>query len=553
MSGNLGLTGTMSADPPAAGSRARVPVLRAIRALSTPTGTAIGGLTLLALALRVFMITRSGYLTGVTEYDDGVYLGGAVRLLSGQLPFRDFAFVQPPGILVLMLPAALLTTITTTAHALAASRILTVLASAACVPLAGSLVRHRGTLVTVATCGILAVYPDDITTAHTLILEPWMNLLTLAGAAAAFREGRLAPPRRLLGAGVAIGAACSVKFWACLPAAVLLVMCLLGGRVRGRAPVSGRTARYLAGLAAGFGVLTLPFALAAPARFVRSTVLDQASRDGTYVPHSMRLAHVTGLIDFLDSGGHFTLRAGTHSLFASGGAAATPGTSAGWPPYAAFAVAVALIAAGYWLRPGRPSPLETLALAVAVIATGAIVFYSAFFYHYPDFGAPWIAIAAGGAFGAFRGARVRRALTGMTCAGLVLLSAFQAREINDLSALDIYRQQAVIPAGACVVTDQVSVTIAAGRFTAARPGCPDVVDSLAETLVLSRGVSVQGGAARMDHVVAAWQSILARGDYVWLTPNNYRRIPWTPGLRAWFRGNFVKLPARGLGTVYRRA
>lgn len=542
----------MPADSAAAGGSARIPAVRAARALCTRTGAAIIGLTVLALALRVFMITRSGYLTGVTEYDDGAYVGGAIRLLQGRLPFRDFAFVQPPGILLLMLPVALLTKITTTTHALAASRILTALASAACVPLAGLLVRHRGTLVTVMTCGILAVYPDDITTAHSLILEPWMNLLALAGAALAFREGRLAPPRRLLWAGVAIGAAGSVKFWAAVPAVVLLLGCLLVGRVSGRAPVSGRTVRYLAGLVIGFGVPTLPFALAAPLRFVRSTMLDQASRAGTYVPRSMRLAHVTGLIDFLDSRGHLTLRAGTHSLFASGGAAATPGTSAGWPPYAAFALAVALIAAGYWLRPGRPSPLEMFALAVAVIATGAVVFYSAFFYHYPDFGAPWVAIAAGGAFGAFRGARVRRAVTGTACAGLVLLAAFQAREINDLAALDIYHQQAVIPAGACVVTDQVSVTIAANRFTAARPGCPDMVDSLAETLVLSKGVSVQGGAARMDHVVAAWQSILARGDYVWLTPNNYRRVPWTPGLRAWFRANFVKLHARGLGTVYRR-
>ena len=47
--------------------------------------------------------------------------------------------------------------------------------------LAGSLLRYRGTFVTLVTCGLLAVYPDDITTAHTLILEPWMNLACLIG------------------------------------------------------------------------------------------------------------------------------------------------------------------------------------------------------------------------------------------------------------------------------------------------------------------------------------------------------------------------------------
>jgi len=519
----------------------------------TPAGTAIIGCTVLALALRLFMITRLGYLTGVTEYDDGVYLGGAIRLFQGQLPYHDFAFVQPPGILLLLQPVALLTAITTATHALAAARILTVGASAACVPLAGWLVRDRGPLVTVVTCGILAVYPDDITTAHSLILEPWMNLILLIGAAAAFREGRLASPRRLLWAGVVIGAAGSVKFWAGLPAAVLLAGCLLSGRGRGRAPLSGRTWRYLAGLVIGFAVPVLPFALAGPLRFARSTVLDQAARDGTYVPRSMRLAHITGLIDFLDGHGRLTLRAGTHSLFASGGAAATPGTSAGWPPYIVFALAVALIAAGYWLRPGRPSPLEAFSLATAAIATGGIVFYSAFFYHYPDFGAPWVAIAAGGACGAVRAARSRQVLIRAACALLFLLAAFQAREISDLAAPDLYHQQAVIPAGACVVTDQASMTIAANRFTAARPGCPSVVDSLAQTLVLSGGVSVQGGAKRLENVAGAWQSILARADYVWLSPNNYRRIPWTPRLLAWFTSNFAKVGSRGIGTVYKRA
>jgi hypothetical protein len=56
--------------------------------------------------------------------------------------------------------------------------------------------------------------------------------------------------------------------------------------------------------------------------------------------------------------------------------------------------------------------------------------------------------------------------------------------------------------------------------------------------------------------VAAWQNILSRADYVWLSPNNTRRIPWTPGLSAWFAANFQPLQvhghARGLGQVYER-
>jgi len=52
---------------------------------------------------------RLRYLTGITEYDDGVYLGGAVSLISGTVPYHGLrVFVQPPGILLLMVPVALL-------------------------------------------------------------------------------------------------------------------------------------------------------------------------------------------------------------------------------------------------------------------------------------------------------------------------------------------------------------------------------------------------------------------------------------------------------------
>src|ERR1700739_496397 len=96
--------------------------------------------------------------------------------------------------------------------------------------------RHRGTIVTLVACGTLAVYPDDIMAAHTLLLEPWMNLLTLAGACVAFRDGRLAAPRRLLWAGILFGLAGAVKYWAAIPALVLLVVCLTADRKAGSPP-----------------------------------------------------------------------------------------------------------------------------------------------------------------------------------------------------------------------------------------------------------------------------------------------------------------------------
>jgi alpha-1,2-mannosyltransferase len=551
VSGNL--ADLTRGDALAPRAQARVPWGRLRAYWLTPAGVATGLATLLALVIRLYTLTRPGYLTGVTEYDDGVYLGGATRLIEGALPYRDWAFVQPPGILLLMTPVALIAKLSTATHAMALARVLTALASTACIPLVGALARHRGALVTLVACGVLAVYPDDVTTAHTLILEPWMNLCLLIGVCFAFRGGQLARPGRLLWAGIAIGFAGAVKYWAALPAAVLLVLLLFAARpdrIR-------RVLRYLGGVAAGFLVPVLPFALSAPSVFTRSTLTDQVAREGSYVPLSMRLAHVTGLIDILNGQGHLSLHAGTHSLFASGGAAATSATSAGWLPFAVVLTAIGALIVCYGLRPYSLSTMECFALVTAVASIVAIMAYSAFFYHYPDFAAPWLALTAGGAAGALSRIgvpTVRRGLAGVVGFIVIAVGAFQAHELSGLRAPDVYPDQAVIPSGSCVLTDEISMVVAANRFTTAVPGCPDVLDSLAQTLVLSHGVSVQGGAASLPNVVAAWQSLLGKASYVWLSSTNARRIPWTPGLSSWFAAHFVQLstPGHGVGKVYMR-
>jgi hypothetical protein len=524
----------------------------------SPAGLVILAATGLSLALRLFMLSRPLFLTGVTEYDDGVYLGGAIRLISGAMPYHDFAFVQPPGILLLMTPVAVIAKVSTATHAMAAARLLTVLASALCVPLVGHLVRYRGVFVTLVSCGILAVYPDDITTAHTLILEPWMNLLLLIGVCAAFRRGRLSAPRRLFWGGVAIGFAGAVKYWAVLPALVLLVVCVVTPTTALPRPARiRRAAGYALGVLAGFAVPILPFVAAGPGLYVRSTLLDQASRAGSAVPASMRLAHITGLIDILNGKGRISLHSGTHSLFASGSVASTASASAGWGPLIVAVAAAAVLALGYLWRPARSSPLEWFALASCLTAVAAVLAYSAFFYHYADFVAPWLAMSVGCAAGTLCRALsdrpgVRRSLIAVAAVLVLGLAAFQARELSGLHTTAIYPDQAAIPAGSCVVSDEVSLTLAANRFST-RPGCPDVLDALATTLVEDNGISVQGGAKASTRAVSAWRWIFEHSQYVWLSSQSDRRIPWTHGLQRWFDRHFKELKVHGgLGQVYRR-
>ncbi|HKR71503.1 MAG TPA: phospholipid carrier-dependent glycosyltransferase, partial [Streptosporangiaceae bacterium] len=208
--------------------------------------------TLLAIGLRLYDLSRPGFLFGINEYDEGTDFGSAIRLVHGAMPYRDFIMVHPPGITLLMLPVALATRVIGTDSGLAAARVATELASAAAVPLAGLLTRHRGVFATLVTCGVLAIFPNSILAARTVLLEPWLVLFCLLAALALFDGDKLTgSTRRLLLGGVLFGFAGAVKVWAILPVVVILV--LTARRPR-------RAAAYASGVALGFCAPVLPFA-----------------------------------------------------------------------------------------------------------------------------------------------------------------------------------------------------------------------------------------------------------------------------------------------------
>jgi len=498
----------------------------------TPAGLIIAAATLLGLGLRLYQLARPGHLLGVTEYDDGADFGSALRLIDGVIPYRDFITVQPPGITLLMVPAAAMSKLTSTAWAMAAGRILTAAAGAAAVLLGGLLVRHRGLLAVVVTCGVLAVYPGSVQSAHTVLLEPWLVLFCLAGAVIVFDGDKLAGSRgRLAWGGAALGFAGAIKVWAIIPVAVIAVLSL---------PRLRRTALFLAGVAAGFAVPVLPFALAAPRALYDSVVVAQLTRTGTRTPFWFRIQEMTGL-------------------------------TAGHPPDAALAaaavVAVALIAGAFtggWLVTRRPPPaLEVFALVAAALVVASFLLPDDFYYHYAGFLAPFLALSlalpAGRLLDAVTGSRspvpgqpgaagrrpgwaptrLAAALTGT--AGLVIVALPFAVPRAENAPTPVYPVAAVkrvIPPGACVLTDQESLLIAADRFTSDVPGCSLMVDATGTDYVLGHG---RNGltAGRVPAVAAVWRKAFDAAQYVWLTPYNTLRIAWTPGLEAYFHSHFT--------------
>ena len=497
----------------------------------TSAGVVITVATAVAVALRAYQLLRPGVLLGVVFYDDGLYVGSALRLVQGVLPYRDYFFGQPPGITLLMTPAALLAKAIGTAGGMAAGRILTGLASSACVVLGGLLVRHRGVVAVIVTSGVLAVYPTSVVDSRTVYIEPWVALFCLAGALAVFDGDRLARGRRLAWGGALFGFAGAVESFAIVPVLVVVVLLVLP------TPRKGALAAFAGGAAAGFLVPVLPFVALAPKRFYQSVFVGQLVRVGqTRVPVWTRLQDMTGL-NYLVRPTHLTVLLAAVVL-------------------AGF-VATAMAAASLMTHT-PPPPLEWFGVATAALLVVTFMWPPGFFYHFPGFLAPFLALAI--ALPASRLLTAAQPLADPTRAGHWLpwaaaglagltIAVFAVVQGGSETTLTlrvppraIAAVQRAVPPRACVLTDQVSFTIGADRFYSGVAGCPEMVDPLITDYALSSGRDGLNGAGRFPAVAAIMRNAFDHAQYVWLAGTyNRRRIAWTPSLRAYFKRNFVRL------------
>ncbi len=507
--------------------------------------------TALALGLRIYQLARPNYLSGPTQYDDGADFGSALRLLQGSLPYRDFVFVQPPGIALLLSPVALLTKAIGTDGGLAVARILTVCASAAGVLLLGRLVRHRGPLATTLACGILAVNPDGILDASTVFLEPWLVLACLVGASLMFEGDQLTSSRtRLALAGIAFGVAGTIKVWAILP---VLVLVWLVWRAGGRRSI----AAYVSGVAGGFVVLVLPFVVIAPHAFFNDVVVAQVSRiDVARVPLILRLASlsgITGLLQFRH------LSAGEAKVILA--TAAVAGLLLAW-------------AARTVVRSPRSMPtLDRFAIGTLMVVLLALLWPADYYPHYAGFFAPFLGLAVGlsaaGLVSALVPASVWR-LTVAAAIGIAIMAGVRLEYEASVgrSTLTAWVDR-LVPPGSCVLTDSAALTIAADRFISTDPGCSKMVDAFGTSLALNGGRNGLMASSADVSLDAVWLSGLRRAAFVWLQcgppaapfcdrrGSTNRLIPWTPEILGYFRRHFRALatgpgPLNALARLYVR-
>lgn len=490
-------------------------------------------------AVLLYQLTRRGALLGLSEYDDGVYLGSAIRLVHGAVPYRDFAFPHPPGMPLLLSPLALVFRWSSERTLMGAARIITACIAVCNVWLLGRLLRHRGAVAVLAGSLALAVFPLAPLATKSVLIEPYLVLFCLLGCTLLFNGDAMSGGRRLFWASVLFGVAATVKVWAAFPVLALLLCCVPHWRSMWR--------RVLGGLALGFVVPSLPFFVAAPRDFVRQIVLVQAQRAPAFGSLSVgeRLPFITGLR--------------TYSQLSGG------------VPLAALLLVMLLVLVASSMLLRRPSSLDVFLLASSAITVVAMLVSGDMFMHYAYFSAALLALLGACAIGSLlppadaptavsSGARRSRALVHATVSVAVL--TFGAVAL--VRTLDVIGPQgglitvgdpgpqasASIPEGACVLFDEAAQAINANRFVGP-DGCPPVTDTYYEWIVRDPGNPPPTAPPYDEGLVRAWRGWLDRADYVLLSADRFR-VPWTPELVQWFDESFDPI-SQWYATVYRRS
>ncbi|MDQ6856150.1 MAG: glycosyltransferase 87 family protein [Candidatus Dormibacteraeota bacterium] len=463
-------------------------------------GVLIGTIALLAGGVTLFQWTRPGLLFG-EEPDISAYFGGAVRLVHGVLPYRDFVQVEPPGFQVLVSPLALLTNFIGTRNGLALVRLLMVAVAVLNVVLVGRLVRTRGPTAVLVACGLTALAPAVGYALHTVLLEPVVDLFCLLAAGLIFEGDSIASGRRLPAAGLALGFAVSIKVTALVIVVVIVGLCLFSSR--------RRAGMVIAGVAAGFLLPTLPFLAFAPAAFIRDVFGSQLGRVAGVggAPIALRLSEITGSFAF---------------------------TTSGAVAVAVAAVMAGIVAAAFTIRPRRLTSFEWFAVGSAVAACAVQLIPTQYYSQYAAFTVPFIAIALGAALGRLRRPSVQRLGLRIASLALAVLLVNQLGQMRIEGAPDIQATvDAVIPAGACAVADSPNKLVTTDRFIASSPGCTTMTDSYGTELVLGRGSSAY---------LQTWRAALAHADYfVGQWP-----LSLDPGIRPYLDANFHALKFGGL-------
>lgn len=206
---------------------------------------------------------------GINSYDEAAYFVGARALTQGYVPYRDFIFPAPPGILFVLAPFASLGS-----WGFTMAKIFIVGVGVASGALIWRIARAWiGPVGALLAALLYVVHPMSIGARRLILLEPLVTLAILIGVGLA-RPGPHGRHQRWRGVavGFAFAAAVSIKYLAIVPLAAFGVAMI----AERRRPSEGW--RMLAGFTAGCISLIGISAALARDDFVRLTIDTQVNR-----------------------------------------------------------------------------------------------------------------------------------------------------------------------------------------------------------------------------------------------------------------------------------
>lgn len=448
-----------------------------------------------AFLVRLLPVLRGGGLTGVGNYDDGVYYVAGTALTHGLLPYRDFVFLHPPGMVLATAPFGLLADLAGDPTGLAAARLTWMLLGALNCVLVARIIWPLGALPAALGALFYAFSAAAIYTEWTTLLVAPAQTCVLVAILLLTRipdEGHRATVVTLV-AGALLGASMTFKIWgvAALVAAVIWLLVSRHGR---------RALLLLGGAAAGTTVICLPFFVAAPGRMWLMVVQAQLGRPSAGIPLSTRLAGIAGL-----------------------GLEQPRITSFSLTLVLILVLMLVLLVAAAWVPEAR------LPLALTVVLTAVLLTGPSWFLHYPGFVTGPLAVSL--AFGASRlisWAARSRAWLGIAVAVVlavpIVVQAVRQRDM-DLGTAFPGRQFAARAAdtNGCVTADDL--TILAGMNVVTRNldrDCPFVADFSGYSYVFNveRGGSI--ARARDPQWQAMYVDYLRTGTYAlaWRYPRS---------------------------------
>jgi hypothetical protein len=496
------------------------------------------GLGLLCLAIYSWELKVSNVLS---FYDSGTYLASSINLVNGILPYRDFTFVQPPGIALILSPIAFLGKFIGSHDAFFVARVLSAFVSAANVALLAWLLRARGRVAMIIGGLGLGLLPIGTYETAGIKLEPYCLIFILLGAIVLLSEQESGQPisrRRLIIGGLFFGVAALVKIFAFLPF-IGMVIALYPGNRR-------RVVNFILAAGVGFTVFVLPFFIASPRGFTSQVFVQQLLRKSS---SSETLSVIQRFIAMVGLSGTWLSTHGTVVILTLAGAAVF--------------VAVA------YLRPPLLSPLDSFFLWASVFTSLGLLMAAQFINYYGYFSEPFLLGLCGIALNRTSSTartqighlpirpKVRRLISVISAATLTLLviafTLYTTTSYSNRTRVLGFHVAAVapitqlIPEGSCVVYDNIALAVAADRWPGRLRHCPHVIDPYGMWLAWGYHLIPAAPAFTQE-----WKSYFEQAQYVVLGSPESSFIPWNHGLRKWFISHFHLLHDKYPAYIYQK-